>query len=202
MTRILVLYYSRHGATAELARQAARGVASVGGAEALLRTVPAVSSTADSPRKATPDSGAPFASHDDLARADGLLLGSPTRFGNMAAPLKYFLDGTSSQWLAGTLAGKPAGVFTSTQTQHGGQESTLLSMMLPLLHHGMLIVGVPFTEPAVTATVSGGTPYGASHVAGNLPAGSNPVLSEHECLIAQALGRRVAQIARQLARDS
>ena len=202
MTRILVLYYSRHGATAELARQVARGVESVDGAEARLRTVPAVSSTADVARKATPDSGAPYVTYDDLAAADGLLLGSPTRFGNMAAPLKYFLDGTGSQWLAGTLSGKPAGVFTSTQTQHGGQESTLLSMMLPLLHHGMLIVGVPFTEPALAATQSGGTPYGASHVAGSQPAGSTPVLTDHERVIAQSLGRRVAQFAHKLTQDS
>ena len=198
MTEILVLYYSRHGATAELARQIARGVDSVEDAQAVIRTVPTVSSSAELAPRAVPESGAPYASYDDLARTDGLLLGSPTRFGNMAAPLKYFLDGTSSQWLAGTLAGKPAGVFTSTQTLHGGQESTLLSMMLPLLHHGMLIVGVPYTEPALTATLTGGTPYGASQVAGNRPANSAAVLSDHERTIAQALGSRVALIAKKL----
>ncbi len=197
MTRILVLFYSRNGATAELARQVARGVESVSGAEARLRTVPAVSSTADGARKATPDSGAPYVTYDDLAQADGLLLGSPTRFGNMAAPLKYFLDGTASQWLAGTLAGKPAGVFTSTQTQHGGQESTLLSMMLPLMHHGMLIIGLPFTEAALGATATGGTPYGASHVAGS---GAERALSDDEKRLAHALGRRLANAALKLAR--
>ncbi len=195
MTNILVLYYSRNGATAELARQVARGVESSDGAQATLRTVPAVSSSAERLPQAVPTSGAPYATLEDLANADGLLLGSPTRFGNMAAPLKYFLDGTSTQWLAGTLAGKPAAVFTSTQTQHGGQESTLLSMMLPLLHHGMLIVGVPFTEPALSATSTGGTPYGASHVAGAKAATAGVALTDHEKTIAHSLGRRVAEIA-------
>lgn len=192
MTDILVLYYSRHGATAELARQVCRGVEAVDGAASVLRTVPAVSAESERAVKPVPDSGAPYATLDDLRRCGGLVLGSPTRFGNMAAPMKYFLDGTSSLWLAGELAGKPAGVFTSTQTQHGGQESTLLTMMLPLLHHGMYLVGVPFTERALTDTRTGGTPYGASHVAGSAES-ARP--SEHEISIAQALGRRVAALA-------
>lgn len=200
MTEILVLYYSTHGATAALARQIARGVESVTGAQATLRTVPPVRSSAEAvaPR-AVPESGPPYASLDDLQRCDGLLLGSPTRFGNMAAPLKYFLDGTSSLWLNGALAGKPAGVFSSSQTMHGGQESTLLSMMLPLLHHGMLLVGLPFTEAAVNDTRSGGTPYGATHVAGLAPATAE--LSADEQTLARALGARVAQVAARLGRD-
>src|SRR5919109_971907 len=164
MAEILVLYYSRSGATAELARQVCRGVESVAGASARLRTVPPVSAESEGPAKPVPASGAPYATLDDLRETQGLLLGSPTRFGNMAAPLKHFLDGTGSLWLSGVLAGKPAGVFTSTQTLHGGQETTLLSMMLPLLHHGMYIVGLPYTEAALTTTRSGGSPYGASHV--------------------------------------
>lgn len=195
MSEILVLYYSRRGATAELARQAARGVESVPGARARVRTVPPVVAESEGPARPVPDSGAPYASLEDLRAADGLLLGSPTRFGNMAAPLKHFLDGTGSLWLAGALAGKPAGVFTSTQSLHGGQESTLLSMMLPLLHHGMVIVGVPYTEAALSETRGGGTPYGASHFAG---VAETPVLSEHEKALAQALGRRVAGIALRL----
>jgi NAD(P)H dehydrogenase (quinone) len=202
VTRILVLYYSRHGSTAELARMVARGVESVSGAEAALRTVPPVISGAEtSPAKPVPDSGAPYVSLDEFARADGLVLGSPTRFGNMAAPMKYFLDGTSSLWLSGAMAGKPAGVFTSTQTQHGGQESTLLTMMLPLLHHGMLLVGVPFTEPALSRTRGGGTPYGASHVAAERAAGAAPSLQDDERAIALALGRRVAETAVRLRRS-
>lgn len=192
MTEILVLYYSRHGATAELARQVCRGIETVDGAASVLRTVPPVSAESERAVKAVPDAGAPYATLEDLRRCAGLVLGSPTRFGNMAAPLKYFLDGTSSLWLSGELAGKPAGVFTSTQTQHGGQESTLLTMMLPLLHHGMYLVGVPFTERALSDTRSGGTPYGASHVAA---AGTSPRPSEHETTIAQALGRRIAALA-------
>lgn len=192
MTDILVLYYSRHGATAELARQVCRGIETVDGAASVLRTVPPVSAESERAVKVVPDAGAPYATLDDLRRCGGLVLGSPTRFGNMAAPMKYFLDGTSSLWLAGELAGKPAGVFTSTQTQHGGQESTLLTMMLPLLHHGMYLVGVPFTERALTETRTGGTPYGASHVAGATD-GAQP--SEHETSIAQALGRRIAALA-------
>jgi NAD(P)H dehydrogenase (quinone) len=198
MSELLVLYYSRHGTTAELARQVCRGIDSVEGAASRLRTVPPVAAESEGPARPVPSSGAPYATLADLRECDGLVLGSPTRFGNMAAPLKYFLDGTSSLWLDGTLAGKPAAVFTSTQTQHGGQESTLLSMMLPLLHHGMLIVGVPYTEPALTSTRSGGTPYGASHVAGS----ADGRLSDDERALAQALGRRVATIALRLAVNS
>ncbi|MGH8180020.1 MAG: NAD(P)H:quinone oxidoreductase [Steroidobacteraceae bacterium] len=192
MTEILVLYYSRNGATAELARQACRGVESVAGAAARLRTVPPVSAENERPAKLVPSTGAPYATLEELRTAQGLLLGSPTRFGNMAAPLKYFLDSTSSLWISGALAGKPAGVFTSTQTLHGGQEATLLSMMLPLLHHGMYLVGLPYTEQALHQTRSGGTPYGASHVAGSA---DEPVLTDDERALAQALGKRVAQLA-------
>src|SRR5580658_1019254 len=167
MAEIVVIYYSRTGATAELARQACRGVESVSGASATLRTVPALTPSNEAPAaKAVPDSGPPYATLEDLKRADALMLGSPTRFGNMAAPLKYFLDSTSALWLDGSLSNKPAAVFTSTQTMHGGQESTLLTMMLPLLHHGMYLVGIPYTERALHSTRSGGSPYGASHVAG------------------------------------
>jgi NAD(P)H dehydrogenase (quinone) len=194
---ILVLYYSRTGATAELARQVCRGVESVAGASARLRTVPPVTAESEAPAKPVPASGAPYATLDDLRDTQGLVLGSPTRFGNMAAPLKYFLDSTASLWLSGALAGKPAGVFTSTQTMHGGQETTLVSMMLPLLHHGMVLVGLPYTERALNETRSGGTPYGASHV--SVP-GSAPVLTEAERALAQVLGRRVAALAVQLAR--
>lgn len=193
MTEILVVYYSRHGATRELARHAARGVESVEGCTATVRTVPPVSAESERPVKAVPDSGAPYATLDDLRRCDGLLLGSPTRFGNMAAPLKYFLDGTSALWLDGSLSGKPAGLFSSTQTMHGGQETTLLTMALPLLHHGMYVVGVPFTESAVNQTRTGGTPYGATHVAGAAP--QPGALSDDEIAVAQALGRRVAEAA-------
>ena len=192
MAEILVLYYSRSGATAELARQVCRGVESVAGASARLRTVPPVAAESEGPAKPVPASGAPYATLDDLRETQGLLLGSPTRFGNMAAPLKHFLDGTGSLWLSGVLAGKPAGVFTSTQTLHGGQETTLLSMMLPLLHHGMYLVGLPYTERALSETAGGGTPYGASHVAGG---GGAAGLTDHEKALAQALGKRVAQLA-------
>ena len=196
MTEILVLFYSRHGATAELARQIARGIGEVDGAVACLRTVPAVRPESDAGAGiAVPEAGPPFCTREELARCDGLILGSPTRFGNMAAPLKYFLDGTSGEWLSGALVGKPAAVFTSTSTLHGGQESTLLSMMLPLLHHGMLIVGLPFTEPAVSGTRSGGTPYGASHFSGTRGEHS---IDQDERDLARALGRRVADIARKL----
>ncbi len=193
MTEILIDYYTRYGATAELARHAARGVESVADCVATLRTVPAVSAENERPVKLLPDDGAPYATLDELRRCDALLLGSPTRFGNMAAPLKYFLDGTSTLWLDGALSGKPAGVFSASQTMHGGQESTLLSMALPLLHHGMLLTGIPFTERGLTQTRSGGTPYGATHVAG---VASQPgALSEDEIALARAQGKRIAEIA-------
>jgi len=191
---ILVLYYSRYGATAEMAHQVARGVAEVG-LEARLRTVPPVSATPEATEPAVPDSGAPYASLDDLELCAGLALGSPTRFGNMAAALKYFLDGTGGLWMKTSLAGKPAGVFTSTSSQHGGQETTLLSMMLPLLHHGMLITGLPYSEPELAQTQDGGTPYGPSHVAG---LDSKRPLTDTEKRLCQALGRRLAQTARAL----
>lgn len=196
MSEILVLYYSRNGSTAELARHVCRGVESVHGAAAKLRTVPPVSAQSEGPPKAVPDHGPPYATLEDLRSASGLVMGSPTRFGNMAAPLKYFLDNTSTLWVSGALSGKPAGVFTSTQTMHGGQEATLLSMMIPLLHHGMVLVGIPYTERALNTTRSGGSPYGASHVAG---ANDSSVLSEDEKLLAQSLGRRVAELAMRLA---
>ena len=197
MTEILVLFYSRQGTTAELARQVARGVDGVAGAQARLRTVPPMTASGAPPAPvAVPQGGAPFASHDDLRECAGLLLGSPVRFGNMAAPLMAFFDGTSSLWLTGVLAGKPAGAFTSGSTMHGGQETTPLGMLLPLLHHGMLLVGLPFTEPALSTTTGGGTPYGASRV---VPDGSRPVLKDAERQLAQALGRRVAEIALRLA---
>jgi NAD(P)H dehydrogenase (quinone) len=196
MSEILVLYYSRDGATAELARQVCRGVETVPGASARLRTVPPVAAQSEAaPPRPVPASGPPYATLDDLRETAGLVLGSPTRFGNMAAPLKHFLDGTSSLWLTGALAGRPAGVFTSTATLHGGQETTLLSMMLPLLHHGMYLVGLPYTERALNETASGGTPYGASHVGRTEQV---PLLTEEEKSLAQALGRRVAQLAVQL----
>ncbi|HKS56957.1 MAG TPA: NAD(P)H:quinone oxidoreductase [Steroidobacteraceae bacterium] len=192
MTEILVLFYSRKGSTAELARQVCRGVESVAGASARLRTVPAVATVIDAPQSAVPAEGPPYATHDDLRECGGLVMGSPTRFGNMAAPLKFFLDGTSALWLSGVLAGKPAGVFTSTQTIHGGQETTLLSMMLPLLHHGMYIVGIPYTEAALSTTRTGGSPYGASHFAGD---DTQPRLTDDERTLAVLLGRRVADLA-------
>jgi NAD(P)H dehydrogenase (quinone) len=196
MAEVLVLYYSRSGATADLARQVCRGVESVAGASARLRTVPPVAAENAGPASEVPASGAPYATLEDLRETQALLLGSPTRFGNMAAPLKHFFDGTGSLWLTGALAGKPAGVFTSTQTMHGGQETTLLSMMLPLLHHGMYVVGLPYTESALSETRGGGTPYGASHVGAP---GTTAALSDHEKVLAQALGRRVAALAVRLA---
>ena len=191
MADILVLYYSRNGATAELARQVCRGVEKVAGMQARLRTVPAVSTVISTPEPAVPASGPPYATADDLRECAGLIMGSPTRFGNMAAPMKYFIDGTSALWASGALANKPAAVFTSTQTMHGGQESTLLSMMLPLLHHGMYLVGLPFSEPALTSTRTGGSPYGASHVA----SAGQAALSDEEKTLAQLLGERVAKLA-------
>ena len=191
-TEILVLYYSRYGATEALAREVCHGVDSVGDTAARLRTVPPVSAVTEAVEDAVPEDGPPFATRNDLEECAGLVMGSPTRFGNMAAPLKYFLDGTGSEWLAGTLAGKPAGLFTSTTSLHGGQESTLLTMAVPLLHHGMLIVGLPYTEPLLTSTESGGTPYGASHVTWNR---SPDELSKEEKQLARALGARVAAIS-------
>ena len=195
MAEILVLYYSRNGSVARMAQLVARGVEEVAGTTARIRTVPAVSTVCEATAATIPDEGAPYATHDDLKQCDGLLLGSPTRFGNMAAPLKYFLDTTGSQWLSGTLSGKPAALFTSTASMHGGQESTLLSMMLPLLHHGMLICGIPFSETDLLNTRSGGTPYGASHLAGN--DGKYPI-TEEEKRLCRALGRRLAQTALKL----
>ncbi|MCM2312036.1 MAG: NAD(P)H:quinone oxidoreductase [Steroidobacteraceae bacterium] len=194
MAEILVVYYTRHGATAELARQVARGVESVPGASARLRTVPPVSLATEATEPPVPGDGPPYATVDDLRACDGLVLGSPTRFGNMAAPLKFFLDGTSALWLNGGLDRKPAGVFTSTGSMHGGQESTLLSMMLPLLHHGMYIVGLPFTAEGLNRTRTGGTPYGASHLRGT-PGPEGARLSEDERELARLLGRRVAELA-------
>jgi len=196
MAEILVLYYSRHGAVAAMAQQLARGVETVTGCEARLRTVPQVSPSHDPQAGAVPASGAPYATLDDLRECAGLALGSPTRFGNMAAPLKHFLDTTGALWISGALCGKPAAVFTSTSTLHGGQESTLLSMMLPLLHHGMVLVGLPYTEAALNRTTSGGTPYGASHMAG---ANSDRPLSADEKDLCQALGKRLASVALRLA---
>jgi NAD(P)H dehydrogenase (quinone) len=193
---VLVLFYSRHGAVQHMAQLIARGVEQVDGAAARLRTVPAVSAVTEASARAVPDQGSPYVELSDLEQCAALALGSPTRFGNMAAPVKHFLDTTSALWLRGTLAGKPAAVFTSTSTMHGGQEATLLSMILPLLHHGMLIVGLPYTEPDLVATVSGGTPYGASHTAG--AASDNP-LTEHEKRLCVALGRRLARTAVKLA---
>ena len=196
MSEILVLYYSRHGATAALARQVCRGVESVPGMVARLRTVPPVVTTVHEPAPAVPDEGPPYALPEDLADCAGLVMGSPTRFGNMAAPLKHFLDGTSGQWLAGALVGKPAAVFTSSETLHGGQESTLLTMMVPLLHHGALLVGLPYTDPELGRTRTGGGPYGASHVAGLATTPGSLAASEQH--LARALGARVAQIASRL----
>jgi len=193
---VLVLYYSVNGATESLAREVCTGVDSVAGMESRLRTVPKVSTTVEVVEDDVPESGPPYATPDDLSECSGLVMGSPTRFGNMAAALKYFLDGTATEWLSGSAAGKPAGLFTSTSSLHGGQESTLLTMAIPLLHHGMLIVGLPYTEEAINETTTGGTPYGASHVTWNRKADS---LSDHERQLARALGRRVAEIAKKLA---
>ena len=193
---ILVLYYSRHGATRRLAELIAQGIDGTPGVRARLRTVPPVAVTTEVAAPPVPESGSPYAELSDLEDCAGLALGSPTRFGNMAAPLKHFLDGTSGLWLSGALAGKPAAVFTSTSTLHGGQETTLLSMMLPLLHHGMLILGLPFTESDIATTATGGTPYGASHVARP----GSPVVTEEEKRLAIALGGRLADAAVRLHR--
>lgn len=192
MPHILILYYSRSGATAEMARLIARGVEEVSGIEARLRTVPRVSTVCEAVEDRIPSGGPPYAELDDLRHCAGLALGSPTRFGNMATPLKYFLDSTSPLWMAGALIGKPAAVFTSTSSLHGGQETTLWSMMLPLLHHGMLLLGLPYSETDLLRTTTGGTPYGPSHLAG--PQSDLP-LSEEEKRLCQALGKRLARAA-------
>ncbi len=197
MKDILVLYYSRNGSTALMARAIARGIESVQGCTARLRTVPPVSAQSEATLPPVPDAGPPYCELDDLKQCSGLVLGSPTRFGNMAAPLKHFLDSTSGLWLSGALVGKPAAVFTSTGSLHGGQETTLLSMMLPLLHHGMVLVGLPYTEPQLSTTTGGGTPYGASHHAG-VGSVSKPPTAD-ELALAEALGQRVATIAAKLA---
>ena len=195
MIEILVLYYSRHGAVRNMARAIATGIEEIPGASARLRTVPPVSSATEATEPDVPVDGPPYCELRDLEECAGIAMGSPTRFGNMAAPMKYFLDGTSGLWAKGALAGKPAAVFTSTTTLHGGQESTLISMMLPLLHHGMLIVGLPYTEPELTTTTSGGTPYGASHFASG-----NRAVDDVELRLCRALGRRLAGVAVKLSR--
>jgi len=196
MPEILVLYYSRNGAVREMAQLVARGIGQVPGAVARLRTVPPVAPVTETAAPPVPDSGAPYVELVDLEQCAGLALGSPTRFGNMAAPMKHFLDGTGGLWARGALVGKPAAVFTSTGTQHGGQESTLVTLMLPLLHHGMLVLGIPYTEPELSSTRTGGTPYGASHVAGSQ--GDQPVSADEKALCI-ALGRRLAEVALRLA---
>ena len=195
MPDILVLYYSRGGSVARLARQIARGIGEVPGMQARLRTVPPVAPITEVAAPPEPEEGAPYVDKRDLSECAGLLLGSPTRFGNMAAPVKYFLDTLGAEWASGTLVGKPAAAFTSTATQHGGQESTLLTMLVPLLHHGCVIAGIPFTEPALNTTRTGGTPYGASHVAGTQ---DDPEPSDEEAVLARALGRRIARLAQRL----
>lgn len=195
MSDVLVLFYSHSGSVQDLARHIARGVDSVPGMAARVRTVPKVAAVTTIASPEIPSEGAPYVTANDLAECAGLALGSPTRFGNMAAPLKYFLDGTGGEWMRGTLAGKPACVFTSTSTMHGGNETTLLSMMLPLLHHGMLIVGIPYGEADLTTTKEGGTPYGASHVAG---AANDRIVNDTEKRLAFALGKRLADTARKL----
>jgi NAD(P)H dehydrogenase (quinone) len=195
MAEILVLYYSRGGSVARLARQIARGIGEVEGMQARLRTLPPVAPVTEIAAPPEPEEGAPYVDKRDLAECAGLLLGSPTRFGNMAAPVKHFLDTLGAEWASGTLVGKPAAAFTSTATMHGGQESTLLTMLVPLLHHGCVIAGIPFTEAALNTTRTGGTPYGASHVAG---VQDDPALSDDESVLARALGRSVAQLAKRL----
>lgn len=192
---ILILYYSRGGSTAEMAQSIAHGVEKISGVEARIRTVAEVSTVCEATEDSIPDTGAPYVTLDDLKQCAGLILGSPTHFGNMAAPLKYFIDSTSSLWMSGELSGKPAAVFTATASMHGGQESTLLSMMLPLFHHGMVLVGLPYSEQALLQTQSGGTPYGASRLTVE---GEKPMLTDDEKSLCLALGQRVAHIARQL----
>jgi len=194
-TEILVVYYSRHGATHQLAEAICDGIHSVRGCSARLRTVPAVSANTEATEPAIPKDGPPYAEEKDLKECAGVIMGSPTRFGNMAAAMKYFVDQSLNTWLSGDLIGKPAAVFTSTGSLHGGQESTLLSMMVPLLHHGMVLVGLPYSEPDLASTTTGGTPYGASHLAGG--SSTNPV-SEEELRLAKALGKRVAEVALKL----
>ena len=196
MADILVLYYSRGGSVAQLAKHVARGVGEVPGMRARVRTVPPVAAITQVAAPPVPDEGAPYVERDDLVECTGLVLGSPTRFGNMAAPLKHFIDGLGAEWASGTLVGKPAGVFTSTATMHGGQEATLLSMMIPLLHHGCVLAGIPYTEPLLSITSGGGTPYGASHVAGSRDE-TRP--SDDEAALARVLGRRIADLAARLA---
>ena len=196
MTEVLVLYYSRGGSVARLAKQIARGIGEVDGVTARLRTVPPVASVTVEAAPPEPEDGAPYVEKSDLSECAGLILGSPTRFGNMAAPMKHFIDTLGAEWATGTLVGKPAAVFTSTASMHGGQESTLLSMLVPLLHHGCVIAGIPYTEPQLSSTRSGGTPYGASHVAG---ARDDPQLTDDEAALARALGRRIAALAVRLA---
>lgn len=195
MTSVLVLYYSRYGAVKQMAQYIARGIESIPTVEARIRTVPSVSPTTEATEPSVPDSGAPYATLADLKECDGLALGSPTRFGNMAAPMKHFLDTTSSLWLSGELVNKPAAVFSSTSSLHGGQETTLLSMMLPLMHLGYVIMGIPYTEPDLNTTSTGGTPYGATHVAG--VNGKNSV-SEEEQRLCFAMGKRLAEMALKL----
>jgi NAD(P)H dehydrogenase (quinone) len=195
MPEILILYYSHRGSVRAIAERIARGVESIPGMQARLRTVPRISTVCEATEPAIPDDGAPYVEPIDLEECTGLALGSPVRFGNMAAPMKYFWDSTIAAWQNGTLAGKPACVFTSSSSQHGGNESTLISMMLPLLHHGMLISGIPYTEPDLASTLTGGTPYGASHVSG---ANGNPTLSESESRLALSQGKRLAIFAKKL----
>lgn len=198
MTEILVLYYSHGGSVRDMAQLIAHGIDSVPGAKARIRTVPRISTVCEATEPDIPDSGSPYAELKDLEECAGLALGSPTRFGNMAPPLKYFLDGTSGLWMNGALTGKPAAVFTSTASMHGGQETTLLSMMLPLMHHGMLILGLPYSEPELAATASGGTPYGASHVAGVM---NDKPMTDAERKLCIALGKRLAETALKLRKN-
>jgi NAD(P)H dehydrogenase (quinone) len=196
MTEVLVLYYSRGGSVARLAKQIARGIGEVDGVSARLRTVPPVAPVTVEAAPPEPEDGAPYVEKSDLSECAGLILGSPTRFGNMAAPMKHFIDTLGAEWATGVLVGKPAAVFTSTASMHGGQESTLLTMLVPLLHHGCVIAGIPYSEPQLSSTRSGGTPYGASHVAG---AKDDPQLTDDEAALARALGRRIAGLATRLA---